>query len=573
MNFLDKLTVKGKLLLLAGVTVVGFVAFGWLAFDTLQDHRVNGPKYRRIVQGKDIISDVIPPPEYIIESYLIALQLVNETDAARRETLIERLDALHDDYKARHDYWQKSLEDGDLKKYLVVESYRPAEEFFHLLDKQLLPAVASGDNTKARELALGVLQQKYQQHRDAIDQVVTLATARNNYDELNATADITSRTRILFAVGFCTSALVALVGMRIGHSVVRPLLRAKQVLEAVGNCDLTQEIVTNSQDEIGQMARSINRGIAAIRGTMVSISQQTLTLSSSSSELAAISRQMQSNAEDTASQSQMVSAAGEEVDMSIQAVATSSQEMSISIQEIAQNATEAAKVATNAVQVASTANTAIGKLGESSLEIGNVVKVITSIAQQTNLLALNATIEAARAGEAGKGFAVVANEVKDLAKETAKATEDISRKIEAIQSDVHAAVKAIGEITGVINQVHSISGMIAAAVEEQTATTNEISRCIGEAARGSADITRNICTVAQVADNTKLGSANVQIAAAEMARMASELERLLMPFKYRDSASRSRGTTHSGLQSELAAAERDMCSVRELTGAPGDTAA
>lgn len=533
MNSFNNLTVKTKLLVLAGVAVLGFVAFGWLAQNTLQELRVNGPKYQRIVQGKDLIADVVSAPENIIESYLTTLQLVNESDVLRREQLMDRLESLHHRYQTRHLHWQQELAEGELKNLLLIDSYQPAAEFFHVLNKRLLPAIASGDHAAARELAVNTLQQSYQQHREAIEKVVALAAAQNTLEEQSASAEIVRRTRILFGVGFCTCALVALLGMRIGRSVVKPLLRAKQVLEAVGNCDLTQEILAQSQDEIGQMAKSINRGIGAIREAMVSISRQTLTLSNSSSELAAISRQMQANAEDTAAQSQMVSAAGEEVDKSIQSVATSSQEMSISIREIAHNATEAAKVATNAVEVVSTANSAIGKLGESSLEIGNVVKVITSIAQQTNLLALNATIEAARAGEAGKGFAVVANEVKELAKETAKATEDISRKIEAIQSDVQAAVKAIGEITSVIHQVNSISGMIAAAVEQQTATTNEISRCIGAAARGSADITQNISTVAQVADNTKLGSANVQVAAMEMARMAAELERLLMPFKYR----------------------------------------
>ena len=567
---LDKLTVKAKLLLLAGVTVAGFVAFGWLALDALQDLRINGPKYRRIAQGRDIIADVIPAPENIIESYLLTLQLVNETDEARRDVLVKRLDFLRDQYRARRTYWQQSLDEGELKRLLVDDSYQPAAEFFHVLNKQVLPAIASGDNAKARELALGTLQQSYQKHREAISKVVNVASQRNSFDEQDAGHDIVRRTRILFCVGFCTCGLVALLGMRIGRSVVRPLFRAKEVLEAVGDCDLTQEIVNNSQDEIGQMARSINRGIGAIREAMVSISRQTLTLSNSSSELAAISRQMQSNAEDTAAQSQMVSAAGEEVDKSIQSVATSSQEMSISIREIAHNATEAAKVATNAVQVVATANSAIGKLGESSLEIGNVVKVITSIAQQTNLLALNATIEAARAGEAGKGFAVVANEVKELAKETAKATEDISRKIEIIQTDVQAAIKAIGEITSVIHQVNSISGMIAAAVEEQTATTNEISRCIGAAARGSADITQNITTVARVADNTKLGSANVQAAAIELARMASELERLLMPFKYRgaDSKSAESGQTQLPASGPANARSRDV-----VVTTPGDTAA
>jgi methyl-accepting chemotaxis protein len=189
-------------------------------------------------------------------------------------------------------------------------------------------------------------------------------------------------------------------------------------------------------------------------------------------------------------------------------------------------------VATSAVRVAETTNNTVGKLGESSVEIGNVIKVITSIAQQTNLLALNATIEAARAGEAGKGFAVVANEVKELAKQTARATEDISRKIEAIQGDTRGAVEAIGQIGRIINQINDIQNTIASAVEEQTATTGEISRNVAEAARGSNEIAQNITGVATAARSTTEGASNTRGSADELSRMALELQQLVAQFKF-----------------------------------------
>ena len=254
-------------------------------------------------------------------------------------------------------------------------------------------------------------------------------------------------------------------------------------------------------------------------------------LASAAEELTATSQQMSANAEETSAQANVVSAASEQVNKNLQTVSAGTEEMGASIRDIAKNATEAAKIATSAVKLAERTNHTVSKLGDSSTEIGKVIEVITSIAQQTNLLALNATIEAARAGEAGKGFAVVANEVKELAKETAKATEDISRKIELIQTDTKGAVDAIASITAVINEVNSISSTIAAAVEEQNATTNEMARNLSEAAHGSGEIVHNIAGVAEAAQNTTRGAQDTQKAAAELARMATSLRDLVGRFK------------------------------------------
>jgi methyl-accepting chemotaxis protein len=182
--------------------------------------------------------------------------------------------------------------------------------------------------------------------------------------------------------------------------------------------------------------------------------------------------------------------------------------------------------------VAANTNTTVVKLGASSAEIGTVVKVITSIAEQTNLLALNATIEAARAGEAGKGFAVVANEVKDLARATAEATSDISRRIAAIQSDAEAAVHAIGEITEIIGRVSETQASIASAVEEQTATTNEIGRNVAEAARGSHEIAANVGVMAEAFNHSAQGAAQTRDTAAELSHLAMELQQLVGSFQY-----------------------------------------
>jgi len=314
-------------------------------------------------------------------------------------------------------------------------------------------------------------------------------------------------------------------------AVVGPLRDMAETISTLADGDLTVRMTKNYAGDFKDSTEAVTKQSQQVHAAIQQIASNTPSLVSSSEEMTAVSQQMASNAEETATQANVVSAASEQVSKNVGVVATGSEEMQASIREISKSANESARVAKNAVGVAETTNHTISKLGDSSVEIGKVIKVITSIAQQTNLLALNATIEAARAGEAGKGFAVVANEVKELAKETARATEEIGQKIEAIQGDTKAAVQAIGEITGIINQINDISNTIASAVEEQTATTNEIGRNVHEAAKGTGEIAKNITSVAQAAQETTTGANDTQKAARALSDMASQLQTLVAKFK------------------------------------------
>jgi len=261
------------------------------------------------------------------------------------------------------------------------------------------------------------------------------------------------------------------------------------------------------------------------RSTQVAANAE--ALAAASEELQVVATQMGANSADTSDQVARITETSTNVSQAIETVSTGAEEMTASIKEIARNASEAATVAGNAVEAVRRTSATVGKLGESSAEIGQIVKLITGIAQQTNLLALNATIEAARAGEAGKGFAVVANEVKELAKETAKATEDISKKIEAIQNDTRLSVDAIVSIREIIDQISEFQNTIASAVEEQAATTSEMARGVNDASRGASEIVHNLAGVRAAAHSTAIGSADSQRAATELAQMAATLQSLV----------------------------------------------
>jgi methyl-accepting chemotaxis protein len=398
-------------------------------------------------------------------------------------------------------------------------------------DQQVVPASRHNDARAVENIRNTALTPAALKTMAALSKLTAAETTAAHDDARKANSRYVSARTITLAVLIIGLLLATAIGMLIARGIVGRVRVLSGVIDAIAAGDLTRTSAMEAKDEIGVMARQLDRAGATLRETIGGITNSSHTLASSAEEMSTVNADIAANAEQTSRQAGQVASAAELVSANVATVAAASEEMTASIREIATSATDAAGIARGAVDLAGSANTTVAKLGVSSAEVGNIVKVITSIAEQTNLLALNATIEAARAGEAGKGFAVVASEVKDLAQETAKATEEISSRISAIQADTSDAVDAIAQIAEVIERINAYSDTIASAVEEQTATTSEIGRSVAEAATGSTDIADTISGVAQAAQNTNGGVSESKRTSADLARLSGELQMLVGRFR------------------------------------------
>ncbi len=409
---------------------------------------------------------------------------------------------------------------------LNYDKYRDA------VNNELLEAVRLNDLTAVQTIRSSKIVPLAQSMVVSLDMLQKEAMEFASGEAVKAENNARNSTIFFFAMAGIGIALAVGATLLMARRLRANVDIVKEGMAALASGDLTHDVTVTTRDEIGDMAASLTAAQQELKKVLSAVVDNAARSAEMAQTLTASSTEVATSSQETSSQAGVVATAAEQVSGNVQTVAAGSEQMSASIREIAQNAQEATAVAQTAATTASNTNETISRLGDSSREIGDVIKTITSIAEQTNLLALNATIEAARAGEAGKGFAVVASEVKDLAGESARAADDVARRVEAIQGDTRNAIEAIAQISGIIETINNYQLTIASAVEEQTATTNEMSRSAAEAATGSAEIANNITAVAQIVDQSTHAITNINQTIESLADAAQQLRSQVEMFRF-----------------------------------------
>jgi len=557
-----RITISRAIFAFGALTVVGLVAVIFASNYALSELKVGGPLYSKIKLGNDLIADILPPPEYIIEAYLEATLARQDpsTVAARRDRLLQ----LKKDYDERHAFWKTSDLEPVNKSRLVEKSHREVQRFWTVVEQSFLPALAKADAAQAAK-SYAEISAAYTAHRAVIDEIVKKA----NDDNAAAEAEATSRVQWFTIVLWSISAFVFLVvgaGIAgVATGVIRPITRMTGAMQRLANGELDSEIPSlGRKDEVGAMASALQvfkenalrvqameaaHAIAAKQaeqdrkagmlqvadGFEQAVGRIIRTVSSASCDIEAAAGSLTKTAETTQELSATVAVVSEQSSSNVRSAAAASEEMASSVAEISRQVQRSQEIAQAAVAQAEQTNVRIAELSQSASRIGEVIKMITAVAEQTNLLALNATIEAARAGDAGRGFAVVASEVKALSAQTAKATEEIAAQVTQMQSATEHSVSAIKDIGATIAQISEISTAIAAAVDQQGASTQEIARNVQQAAQGATQVTGRIADVNRGASDTGAAAGQVHGLAvsllAESNHLSTEVENFLQTIR------------------------------------------
>ncbi len=466
-----------KLTVLVAVSLAGSLVFGLLAYGTLDTLKVNGPLYAQIVSGKDLIADVLPPPAYVIESYLLVHEMQEASDPAELSTLIETGRRLRQEYDARHDHWARELSDGSLRRAMVERSYDPALRFFEIRDKEFIPAVQAKDIAKATQLLHGPIKASYAEHRRAIDEVVELTAESNLAHEANAAHVIQRKTWMLFMVAFLMAALNISLAVAITRNLTRRISLGVEAAKQVAGGDLSGVINVDGDDETGALLSAIKSMTQSLSSLISRVKESSVALMSTATQISATSKDQESTVKGFSASTAEIAAAAKQI-------SATSQELLRTMTEVRSVAATSASLAESGTaglgemdvtmqQLSSSTGSISAKLSvirEKANDINLVVTTITKVADQTNLLSVNAAIEAEKAGEYGLGFLVVAREIRRLADQSAVATLDIEQMVRLMQGAVSAGVmemdKFTEEVRRGVKSVAQISSQLAQIIEQ-----------------------------------------------------------------------------------------------------------
>ncbi len=542
MKWLYRLKVSTRLSLLIGALIAGLLFFAAVAWWSLLELRVNGPLYKEVSAGKDLVADILPPPRYIIESYLVTMQL---RDAARRNrpntvrTLKTRLEQLHQEFEQRQQFWMNQPLDAELRDVFLRQSYEPAHRFFRLAFDSFLPAMEARD-LDAMDKVFLQMASAYEEHRSFIDRVVTMTNERNAAVENKANQRIGTVTQLLIGSLSVTVLGGIIIGAFVGRSVVRPLGGEPSVAIAacqrIARGDLSASVPVQAGDRDSLLA-NLRQMSEDLRVLFLEVRHAAQDLAGKVHTLHQIGEQVRARANQQYDQSAKIAAAIEEVAANTRGIADKTVEgyrmaeqaerqISDTVATIQQLSSEVDRMASAIVSTGAE----VSALVERSRQIEGIVRSINEIAEQTNLLALNAAIEAARAGDAGRGFAVVADEVRKLAENTAAKTQDIAQLISSIQSEIDRAVANIRNTSEQAKETRSKMLVSTASLDEVTQATaalqlqnQEIMNGVNEEKIAVDQIAQSLEEITVAAEGSLTVTESLATAAKELDQLSSRL--------------------------------------------------